>query len=96
MARAVVVPIRPRPARYSPAIAAEAWMEIAESARRVLSFAEDELRTSFRSGDLGRLRTLQSVHRDAGRVVAEGRRMAAWADASCVDHVAAPGHGRAA
>lgn len=91
-----VIPLRPRTPRYSPAIAAEAWMEIAESARRVLAFTEDELRTSFRAGDLRRLRSLQSVHRDAGRVMAEGRRVSAWADAACSVGIAEPGHGAAA
>ena len=96
MARADVVPMRATP-RYSPAIGAESWMEIAESARRVLEFAEDELRQSFRAGDIRRLRTLQSVHRDASRVMAEGRKVSAWADAAaCADHVSAPGHGAAA
>lgn len=95
MARTNVVSMRPRE-RYTPAIAAESWMEIAESARRMLAFAEDELRTSFASGDLRRLRTLQSVHQDATRVVTEGRRLSAWADAACADGKAQPGHGAAA
>lgn len=92
---ATVVPLRRRP-RYSASIAAESWMEIAESARRLVAFAEDELRQSFAAGDLGRLRRLQSVHTDATRVMAEGRRMSAWADAACADHIALPGHGAAA
>lgn len=32
-----VVPIRTRPARYSAAIAAEGWMEVAEAARQVIA-----------------------------------------------------------
>lgn len=70
-------------------------MEIAESARRMVTFAEDELRQSFRAGDLTRLRTLQSVHRDATRVMAEGRRLSAWADAECADGKVGMAHGRA-
>jgi hypothetical protein len=85
-----------RTPRYSAALAAEAWMEIAENARRLVTFAEDELRLSFRAGDVRRLRTLQGVHRDATRVMAEGRRLSAWADAACADGVARPGHGAAA
>lgn len=93
---ASVVHLKPRTPRYTPAIAAESWMEIAENARRLLAFAEDELRQSFRAGDLPRLRVLQSVHRDAQRVMSEGRRMTAWADAACAGGKAQPGHGRAA
>ena len=93
---AAIVTLKPRTPRYSPAIGAEVWMEIAENARRLVAFAEDELRHSFRAGDIPRLRTLQSVHRDAQRVMSEGRRMSAWADAACADRVSAPGHGRAA
>ena len=93
--RATVTPIRPKPARYSPAIAAEGWMEVAEAARRLLAFAESELAASWASGDLRRLRQLQSVHRDATAVMAQGRKHAGWAD-GCADHIEAPGHGRAA
>ena len=92
-----VIPLKPRAPRYSPAIAAESWMEIAESARRLLAFAEDELRASFLSGDLNRLRALQSVHQDATRIMREGRKVSAWADeAACADGVRAAGHGAAA
>lgn len=91
-----VVPlVAPKP-RYSPAMAAESWMEIAESARRVLAFTEDELLTSWQAGDRNRLRRLQAVHQDATRVMREGRRLSAWADAACADGEAAPGHGAAA
>lgn len=96
MARAIVVPLRPRTPRYSPALAAESWMEIAESARRLLTFTESELRTSWQAGDRTRLRELQSVHQDATRVMAEGRRLSAWADAACGDGKVGAGHGRAA
>ncbi len=70
-------------------------MEVAESARRVLVFAEQELLTSMQSGDQRRLRTLQAVHEDARRVLAQGRKHAGWADA-CADGIDAPSHGRAA
>ena len=96
MARAAVVQFRPRTPRYSTAIAAEAWMEIAESARHLLAFTEEELRTSWQAGDRTRLRRLQSVHEDATRVMAEGRRLSGWADAACADGKATAGHGRAA
>jgi len=82
--------------RYSPAIEAESHMEAAEAARRLLAFSEGELRASFRSGDLTRLRTLQRVHHDATTIIAEHRRQAAWHDARCSDGVKAPGHGAAA
>lgn len=93
--RATVTPIRPKPARYSAAIAAEGWMEVAEAARRMLAFAEGELATSWAAGDLGRLRRLQSFHRDATAVLAQGRKHAGWAD-GCADGIEEPGHGVAA
>ena len=90
-----VVPLRAKPARYSAAIAAEGWMEVAESARRMLAFAESELAGSWASGDLGRLRRLQSFHADATKVLAQGRKHAGWAD-GCADGIEEPGHGVAA
>lgn len=91
-----VVPIRtPRPPRYSAAIAAEGWMEVAEAARRMLAFAESELATSWAAGDLRRLRRPQAFHADATKVLAQGRKHAGWAD-GCADHINAPGHGAAA
>lgn len=94
---ATITPLRRKAPRYSPGIAAEGWMEIAEAARRVLVFTEGELATSWAAGDLGRLRQLQSVHRDAATVLAQGRKHAGWADAnSCADGSIEPGHGAAA
>jgi hypothetical protein len=93
---AVAAPTPIRPSRYSTDIAAESHMEAAEAARRVLVFAEDELRASFQTGDVARLRRLQTVHRDAKTILAEHRRQAGWHDAQCSDGVKAPGHGRAA
>lgn len=92
---ATITPIRPKPTRYSPALAAESWMEIAEAARRVLAFAEGELGTSWAAGDIRRLRALQTVHGDATTILAQGRKHAGWAD-GCADGVAEPGHGLAA
>jgi hypothetical protein len=92
MARAVVA-LRPK---VSHSIAAESHMEAGEAARRVLAFAEDELRASFHAGDVSRLRRLQVVHADAKTILAEHRRQAGWHDALCHDGVKAPGHGRAA
>jgi hypothetical protein len=77
-------------------MAAESHMEAFEAARRVLAFTEGELRTSFKAGDVLRLRSLQTVHRDATTILTEHRRQAGWHDALCGDHIAAPGHGRAA
>lgn len=96
MARAAVVPLRPRTPRFTPAILVEPHMEAAEAARRVLAFTETELRTSFEAGDIRRLRTLQSVHRDATTILAEHRRQSAWADAACADGLSTAGHGVAA
>lgn len=93
MARATVTQFRPR---YSDAIATESHMEAAEAARRILAFAEAELRTSFETGDLNRLRTLQRVHHDATVIREEHRRQAAWADSRCADGLVTAGHGRAA
>lgn len=85
------------PLRFSEAIATESFMEAAEAARRLLAFSEDELRASFRSGDLNRLRTLQRVHFDATVIRDEHRRQAGWADArACADGIATAGHGAAA
>jgi hypothetical protein len=91
MGRAVVA-LRPK---VSHGIAAESHMEAGEAARRVLAFAEDELREAFRAG-VARLRRLQVVHRDAQTIRREHRRQAALHDALCWDGVKAPGHGRAA
>lgn len=91
---AAVVPLRGR--RDPHATAAESHMEAAEAARRLLAFTEDELRASFRSGDLNRLRNLQRVHHDAKTILAEHRRQAAWHDAACYGERDQPGHGRAA
>lgn len=81
---------------YTPALATESHMEAAEAARRVLAFTEDELRASFRAGDLTRLRILQRVHHDAQTIREEHRRQAAWHDARCAGVGRGAGHGRAA
>ena len=92
-----IVVLRQRTPRYTPAMGCEAWMEISERARRLVAFAEVELLTSFASGDMARLRTLQALHADAAEVEAQGRRMAGWADAAvCADGKAQPGHEAAA
>lgn len=97
MAKSNVVQFHPRAPRYSPAIAAESWMEVSERARRLVTFAEAELLHSFAAGDLHRLRELQALHADASVVMDQGRRMAGWADATaCADGKAQPGHGAAA
>ena len=97
MAKGNVVLLRQRTPRYTPGMGAEAWMEISERARRMVVFAESELRDSFASGGIERLRVLQAVHADASAVVAQGRRLAGWADATaCADGRAEPGHGAAA
>lgn len=95
MATSKVIPLRPKPPRYSPAIAAEGWMEVAEAARRMLEFAEGELTSSWAAGDVRRLRRLQRFHNDAMSVLAQGRKHAGWAD-GCADGIAEPGHGAAA
>ena len=82
--------------KASHGIAAESHMEAGEAARRVLAFAEDELRAAFRAGDVTRLRRLQSLHADAETIQREHRRQAGLHDALCWDGVKAPGHGRAA
>jgi hypothetical protein len=88
------IPIRERATH---GIAAESHMEAGEAARRVLAFAEGELRTSFKAGDVARLRILQRVHRDAKAILDEHRRQAGWHDTlACADGVARPGHGVAA
>jgi hypothetical protein len=92
---ATVIPLRPKPARYSAAIAAEGWMEVAEAARRLMAFAEAELAESWAKGDVTRLRRLQVNHRDALTILAQGRKHAGWAD-GCADGIAEPGHGVAA
>ena len=92
-----IVVLRQRTPRYTPAMGCEAWMEISERARRLVAYTEAELTGSFASGDTDRLRTLQALHADAAEVVAQGRRMAGWADAAvCADGKAQPGHGVAA
>lgn len=96
MARSKVVPLQRRTPAYSPGRLTESHMEAAEAARRLLAFAEDELRRSFTAGDLGRLRALQRVHRDATTILAEHRRQAGWADAACAGQEREPGHGAAA
>lgn len=93
---ATITLIRPKAPRYTSGIAAEGWMEIAEAARRLVTFAEAELATSWAAGDLRRLRDLQRVHADAESVMAQGRKHAGWADKACADGLAEPGHGRAA
>lgn len=91
MARIVRIP------RHSPAIEAESHMEATEAARRILAFAEAELRASFAAGDLTRLRILQRVHHDATVIREEHRRQAGWHDArACADGSVQPGHGAAA
>ena len=92
MGRAVVA-LRPK---VSHSIAAESHMEAGEAARRVLAFAEDELRAAFRAGDVARLHRLQTLHADAQTIQREHRRQAWLHDALCWDGVEAPGHGRAA
>jgi hypothetical protein len=90
---ATIAPFR----RPTHGIVAESHMEAGEAARRVLAFAESELRQSFKAGDVTRLRTLQTVHRDATTILAEHRRQAGWHDSlACADGVAQPGHGVAA
>lgn len=97
MRRGDIIVLRERTPRYTAAIACEAWMEIAERSRRMVAFAEAELLTSFAGGDVVRLRRLQALHADASEVVAQGRRMAGWADATaCADGQRSPGHGAAA
>ena len=92
---ATVVALRERRAPTH-GMATESHMEAFEAARRVLEFAETELRTSFKAGDVGRLRSLQRVHRDATTILTEHRRQAGWHDALCADGVSGVGHGRAA
>ncbi len=94
MARALT----PTPMRRQPThgIAAESHMEAGEAARRVLEFTQDELRLSFQSGDVKRLRTLQAVHGWASTIIREHRLQAGWHDSLCSDGVSLPGHGRAA
>lgn len=96
MARSNVVALRQRTPRFTPGIACNAWLDISEAARRWLEYIEDEMPRSFAEGrDVQHLRRLQSLHREAHQVMAQGRRMAAWAD-GCADGLAEPGHGVAA
>ena len=71
-------------------------MEAQEAARRLIEFTEEELRTSFASGDVTRLRKLQRAHQDATTIREEHRRQAAWAEARCTDGHSGIGHGAAA
>lgn len=98
MSRGNVVQMRPRPtARFTPAIAAESFVEVQAQLHTIRDFVTAELRASWQRGhDTARMRDLQRAEAAVRAIDAEAKRAAAWADAACPDHIAAPSHGKAA
>jgi len=95
---ATVIPLRPRTPRFTPAIAAESFVEVQAQLGTIRAFVAAELRRSWvRGHDVARMRELQRADAAIRAIDSEAKRAAAWADATaCADHVAAPGHGTAA
>ena len=95
MAGPNVIPLRPR---YSPAIAAEGWMEIQAQLLTVREFVAGELRRSWERGhDKTRMAELQRADAAIRALDAEAKRLAGWADdTACADGLVTPGHGKAA
>lgn len=95
---ATIVPLRPRAPRFTPAIAAESFVEVQAQLHTVREFVAHELRASWQRGhDTRRMRDLQRVDEAVRAIDAEAKRAAHWADAAaCADGMARPGHGVAA
>lgn len=98
MARAAIVPLRPRTSAFTPALASESFIEVQAQLHTIASFVSSELRRSWERGhDVDRMRDLQRADAAVRAIDAEAKRAARWADAAaCADGVARPGHGAAA
>lgn len=91
-----VVPLNPRRSGYSPAVAAEAWMEVQAQLHTVRTFVGDEMRVSWERGhDVHRMRSLQKADAAIRVIDAQAKRFARWAS-ECADGIEQPGHGAAA
>lgn len=91
-----VVPMKPRKAGYSPAVAAEALMEVQAQLHTVRTFVGEEMRISWERGhDVRRMRSLQKADAAVRVIDAQAKRFARWAS-ECADGIEQPGHGAAA
>lgn len=85
MAKGSITTLRPSGPRYSPAIAAEGWMEVQAHLVTVRAFVAGDVTDQ------------QRAHAALAAIDAEARRQAGWADSvACPDGRRGPAHGAAA
>lgn len=71
------------PARFSPGIAAESFIEVQAQLVTIREFVAEEMRTSWERGhDTTRMRSLQKADAAVRAIDTEAKRAAGWADAA--------------